>query len=384
MDGTLGRLEQVVGAGLFAAVLLDVFLTVLYARMGSSIIAGPLARLAWRVFRAVSAPFGRRRGVVLSFCGPAVLALLVTAWSLGLTLGAALVIHPALGSGIRSANGGESPTDFVAALDAAGNSLSVVGSGEFAPRTTAYRLLYLFNSLVGMSILSLTLTYLMQVYSALRERNVLGLKLHLATGETGDAAELLARIGPRGEFDTGLLSETAAELAAAKEGHHFYPVLFYFRFDTPIYSVSRVCLVALDAVTLIRTALADRYAAVRQSAAVEQVERAAMKLLESLDRNFLDVTMPDPPAEPDPETRHRWVRRYAAAVRRLREAGVETADEAAGAERYVALRARWDRYIRALAPAMAYRPREIDPAGVDPDPTGHRPAIPARAVPREV
>ena len=154
--------------------LFDVFLTVLYARMGSSIITGPLARLAWRVFRAVSAPFGRRRGVVLSSCGPAVLALLVAAWSLGLTLGAALVIHPALGSGIRPANGGEGPTDFVAALDAAGNSLSVVGSGELAPRTTAYRLLYLFNSLVGMSILSLTLTYLIQVYSALRERNATG------------------------------------------------------------------------------------------------------------------------------------------------------------------------------------------------------------------
>ena len=351
MDGTLGRLEQMLGAGLFAAVLLDVFLTVLYARMGSSIIAGPLARLAWRAFRAVSAPFGRRRGVVLSFCGPAVLALLVAAWSLGLTLGAALVIHPAL------------------------------GSGEFGPRTTPYRLLYWFNSLVGMSVLSLTLTYLMQVYSALRERNVLGLKLHLASGETGDAAELLARLGPRGEFDTGLLSETAAALAAAKEGHHFYPVLFYFRFDTPIYSVSRVCLVALDAVTLIRTALADRYAAVRQSASVEQVERAAMKLLESLDRTFLGVTMPDPPAEPDPETRHRWVRRYAAAVRRLREAGVETADEAAGAERYVALRARWDGYIRVLAPAMAYRPDEIDPLGAAPSPADHRPAIPARTVP---
>ena len=52
MNGTLGRLEQVFGAGLFAAVLLDVFLTVLYARMGTSIITGPLARVAWRAFRA--------------------------------------------------------------------------------------------------------------------------------------------------------------------------------------------------------------------------------------------------------------------------------------------------------------------------------------------
>jgi len=385
MDGILGKLEQVAGAALFAAVLLDVFLTVLYARMGTTLLTGPLARLTWRAARAASAPFGRHRGVILSFCGPVVLVLLVTAWSAGLTLGAALVIHPALGDGVRSSAGGPTPTDFVAAVYAAGNSLSVVGSGEFGPRTTPYRLLYWFNSVVGMSVLSLTLTYLMQVYSALRERNVLGLRLHLATGETGDAAELLARVGPRGEFDTGLLSEAAAGVAAAKEGHHFYPVLFYFRFDTPVYAVSRVCLVALDAVTLIRTALADRYATLRESAAVEQLERAAMKLLEALDRSFLGVTMPDPPAAPDAEARARWDGRYRSAVRRLREAGIETAaDEAAGAERYAALRARWDRYVAALAPAMAYDMAEIDPACADHEPAGRRLAIPARVVPQEV
>jgi hypothetical protein len=88
-------------------------------------------------------------------------------------------------------------------------------------------------------------------------------------------------------------------LAAAKEAHHFYPVLFYFRFDTPIYSVSRICLVALDTVSLIRTALADRYTTVRQSAAVEQMERAAMKLLESLDRNFLGSVVSGHPADPE-------------------------------------------------------------------------------------
>src|SRR3954465_14870333 len=221
MGDVFGGLEPVVGAALFAAVLLDVFLTVLYARMGTSLLAGPLAGLTWRVVRAASAPLGRPRSVALSFCGPAILVLLVTAWSAGLTLGAALVIHPALGDGVRSSTG-PTPTDFVAAVYAAGNSLSVVGSGEFGPRTTPYRLLYWFNSVVGMSVLSLTLTYLMQVYSALRERNVLGLKLHLATGETGDAAELLARAGPRGEFDTGPLSEAAGEVAGAKEAHHFY------------------------------------------------------------------------------------------------------------------------------------------------------------------
>lgn len=83
---------------------------------------------------------------------------------------------------------GPTASTAISCTGAARNSLSVVGAGEFAPRTTGYRLRYLSNSLVWMSILSLTLTYLMQVYSALRERNVLGLKLHLASGETGDAA----------------------------------------------------------------------------------------------------------------------------------------------------------------------------------------------------
>ena len=60
MHGMFGRLEQVVGAVAFAAVLVDVFLTVLYARMGASLFAGPLAKLTWRVVRTASAPFGRR------------------------------------------------------------------------------------------------------------------------------------------------------------------------------------------------------------------------------------------------------------------------------------------------------------------------------------
>ena len=78
MDGSLEWLEQLAGTGLFLAVLADVFLTVLYARMGASLLAGPLAKLAWRVMRTVSAPLGRRRGVALSFCGPAILVMLVT------------------------------------------------------------------------------------------------------------------------------------------------------------------------------------------------------------------------------------------------------------------------------------------------------------------
>src|SRR3954468_18333009 len=172
---------------------------------------------------------------------------------------------------------------------AGGTSMAIVGSSNFVPQTGWARILYLFNSLVGMSVVSLTLTYTMQVYAALQRRNALGLKLHLLTGETGDAAELVARLGPRGQFSAGYsdVAEVGSGMAEAKEAHHFYPVLFYFRFRQPFYSVSRSALVALDAVTLIRSALDDqRHGWLKESAAVEQLWRASLVLVTTLEETF--------------------------------------------------------------------------------------------------
>jgi hypothetical protein len=107
------------------------------------------------------------------------------------------------------------------------------GASNFSPQTSGFRLLYLVNSIIGTAVTSLTLTYLMQVYNALQRRNKLGLNLELSSAETGDDAELIAGLGPEGKFDAGYsdLSEMAGDVAGAKESHHFYPVLFYFRFN---------------------------------------------------------------------------------------------------------------------------------------------------------
>ena len=373
-------LEQAIGALLMTLVLLDVFFTVLYARVGTGILSSPLSKLVRRVFNLVSKPFGRYQGTVMSFCGPVILVLLVAMWDFGLTLGAALVIHPALGASVAKSSGA-TPTDFITALQAGGNSTSIVGSGDFSPQTSAFRLFYLFASLTGTAIVSLTLTYLMQVYSALRSRNSTALNFHLASGETGDAAELVAGLGAQGKFDSGHsnLSELAVKVTEAKEGHHFYPVLFYFRFSEPHYAVSRFTLVALDSVTLIKSALDDqKYEWLKESAAVAQLWRATMLLLTSLTDNFLPGETGE--KQPDEQTRERWHRRYRAALQRFRQAGIETiADETAGFEIYVLLRAEWDNLIASLAPLLAYEMEEIDPAGSRPESAATRQDFRARA-----
>src|SRR4051812_22105915 len=127
------------GAILMLIVLLDVFLTVLFARAGAGIFTPWVNIGAWSFFRSVAGLFGRRAGLVMSMCGPATLVLMVFIWAVLLTTAAALIIEPYLGSAITT-DIGPTPTGFVSALFTAGISMSIVGTSGFMPRTSTFRL----------------------------------------------------------------------------------------------------------------------------------------------------------------------------------------------------------------------------------------------------
>ena len=339
-------LEQAVGLALTLLFLADVFLTVLYARAGTGLLAQYWDRAIWTVLRIVARQSGSKGGVVQSFAGPMIVVLLIAFWAVGLTIGAALVIRPDLGTAIRPSSGG-TQHDFVTALLVAGNSLSIVGSGGgYSPQTTGTRLLFLANSLIGASVLSLVLSYLVQVYSALRERNALALTIDLMTGGTGEAAEMLARLMPEGDCSNAAsaLDSLVQPLAATKEAHHFYPLLFYFRFEEPLYSVSRFSFVLLDLTTLIESILDRRqYGALVNAAPVKSLREAAMLLLETLDRHL--------PAASNRSTdaARTWNDRndYIAASEILTRTGITARPD--GFDRYVAARGAWEPLVRRVA-----------------------------------
>jgi hypothetical protein len=347
-------LEQALGAALMLLFLGDVFLTVLYARAGTGLLAPRWDRAIWSWFRAVAKLSGRRRGAVLSLAGPFIVVSLVGLWALGLTVGAALLIRPELGTAIRPSSG-ETPTDFITALLVAGNSLSIVGGGDYAPHTTGTRLLFLMNSLIGASVLSLVLSYLVQVYSALRERNALALTVHLMTGGTGDAAEMLARLGPDGDFSaaSSALGNLVQPLAATKEAHHFYPLLFYFRFSEHRYSVARLSFILLDLTTLIDTALdRQKHAGLVRSAPVDALRRCARLMLQTFDGH--GPTGNDRGVSSDARS---YEASYAAALETLRQAGIEVRPDGAG---YVDQRSRWEPSLRRIGSALGTTLDEMD------------------------
>jgi hypothetical protein len=301
-----------------------------------------------------------RHSTLLSLCGPTILISVVALWTVALAIGSGLIIHPELGSGVQTSSG-TTPTDFISALEAGASSLSIVGASDYTAKTADMKVLYLFDSLVGVVVLSLTLTYIMQVYTALRGRNTLALNLHLLSRETDDAVELVAGLGPHGQFSGGYnhLTQLAMEVTAAKEAEHFYPALAYFRFVEPYYSASLVCVMALDTVAVIRTALGDDAGWLKESAAVEHLSRAALQFATNLEPQFglRDAEVPDVGAE----ERDRWRRRFKAAVARLEAADLPvTHDARGGADAYVEMRTLLTHRLRVLADAMGYEARDVD------------------------
>lgn len=353
--------EQLAGVAIVLIVLADIFLTVLYARAGTSALARTMNRVVWRSIMAVSGLFGRYRAIVLSFGGPIIVVLVIFTWAVALTIGAGLIMQPLLGSSVRPSGGSPGPHDFITAWFVGASSMSIVSASDYSPHTSATRVLFMFDALAGASALSLTISYLIQVYSALRERNALALTVDTMTDCTGDAARALARLGSDGKFQSGYseLANLASSLTALKEAHHVYPLLLYFRFPDPRYSVSRVCFVILDLVTLIGTALdQEQLGWLARSSAVARLRHGSKLLL-----HLLELGLPaDETSDRSGNEQLRRIREhYVACCRELEAAGLTT--NTAAIEKYVAERVKWEPRVLCVAPVLGYTTEDVIGAG---------------------
>src|SRR5438552_16873559 len=110
----IGLLVQILGLLMILAALLDVFLTVLYARIGTGVIMPYLAPGMWRMFRSVARVVPPFKQKILSFCAPVLLVTMIVMWVGMLIVGTALIVWPKLGISITAARG-DTPRDFATA-----------------------------------------------------------------------------------------------------------------------------------------------------------------------------------------------------------------------------------------------------------------------------
>jgi hypothetical protein len=287
----------------------------------------------------------------------------VAVWFLLLTSGFALIVWPALGVSIQASQG-PTPTDFATALYYSGYSFTTLGTGDVVPQTSGFRILMVLQAFLGFSVLTLTLTYLMSVYSALVRRNTLAQALHHLSSGTGDAAEVVARLGAGGSFEDArsLLSTTAERVLDLLESHHSYPVLHYFRLREPHYGMARIALLTMDTATLLRTALASQHDTIARSGAVQMLWGSGLALLRETGATFLPKRTEKQAREERSESGE--AARFEDALQRISTAGISTNTETTSAlETYMSLRSEWVGLTRAFAKSMGHQWDEIEPVG---------------------
>lgn len=348
---------QAAGGVIVLLALLDVFFTILFPASGHGPIRKPLAAVVWRGFWLIGAATkGQRRRNLLSYSGPVMFAVTSAAWFAFLVIGWAMIYKPALGSAITAASG---PTHagWTTAIYYSGFNLTTLGVGNVAANTGAYRLLTITEAAFGAAFFGMAITYFLSVYSELTSRNAFAQGLHYLTGQTGNAAELLARLadGPDLTPAREHLASKAEFLRQIYQTHRFYPVLRHFYYREPYYALPRILLIALDTVTLLHSALdREHYARLLRSPVLDDLYQSAM----SVARELSDSGR----SEEAPQAEDAWRRHYQAAVARLAQAElVVRQDREAGTRDYIARRARWEPSVRRVATLVLYEWETIEP-----------------------
>jgi hypothetical protein len=214
--------ELLLGLVLAGLTLRDVFDTVVVPG-GSQTTLHAARRLVFLLLPVWKRLRGRRRGVSTMFA-PFVLVAAFALWMALLTLGFGLMAHA------LRADFSPPPAGFGDSVYAAGTALVTVGEG-FSRPTGAARWVILAAGFCGLGVMTMAVTYLLEVQSSISRRDKGILKLNTSAGEPPSAVGLLEKfgaIGGGGELPH-VLRDGRDWCATVLQSHASHPSLIYFR-----------------------------------------------------------------------------------------------------------------------------------------------------------
>lgn len=356
-------LELVLGLGIVAVTLYDVFQAVVVPRWTSDRLrfSPYLVGGLWVPWRAIGCRFrsAARRENFLAAFAPLVLPVLLAVWASALILGFGFALH-ALRAGVK-------PTlaDLGTSWYFAGVCLFTLGFGEMAPVSPLARIVSVAASASGMALVTLIVSLLFNIHGAFQRREVLVLILESRAGAPPSGVTLLESFGWLKMRDDLPALFTAWEkwTADVLESHRAFPILPYFRSSQGRESWMAALEAVLDAATLLQTT-------------VEAGPQGAAHLMRQLGiRAVMDLTMRRGLEIPDDVELSREQfevarRRLALAGYPLRETEVSWRDFAASRRQYAGSLTALARYFGA-PPAdwlAGSQPNEKQPTpSVEPD-----------------
>jgi uncharacterized membrane protein YccC len=226
------------GVAILALTLLDVFLTALnYDEAG--FLAGRLASWQWRVVRRITRrlPRGRRPFVLRQVTGLQVM-ITVAAWILGTIAGYGFIYLGQMKGDSFKYSGG-SPDLFSAMYFSAGQLSTVGGTALLTPNTHPLAALSLMESVTGVVLVSLTLTFVLGVYDVVSSLRSLSAQFYNAGAGVRDPLETLVPYFPDGQ-ERGLdshLDSLSDSFSAYTDGVRLHHAAYYFQSGRDTFSL---------------------------------------------------------------------------------------------------------------------------------------------------
>lgn len=228
------------GVGLLVIVFVDATMTTMTAGNGAGPVTVRLGRLLWRALRAASGDTPSR---LLSHAGAFVLLVTFGTWVLLLWAGWSLIFIGA-GEAIVGASSG-APASTPATIYYAGFVVFTLGVGDFVPATGTWQVATAVASLLGLFLVTLSITYFLSVVSAAVTRRQFAQSVSVL-GATG--VDIVLAHTVNGELSSQFSSQTqqlTSQLLKMTQQHLAYPVLHLFHASSSTASAP-VAVAALD------------------------------------------------------------------------------------------------------------------------------------------
>jgi Ion channel len=352
------------GVSLLMLVAYDVYATILHARGRSGPIGETLNRWLWRAARFIAFRFSRpRRHKLLNVVGPLLLPSLIVLYILMLLTGFALIYYPRMPAQFVVQTSVANSPGWAESLYFSGITLTTLGYGDIAPHSAMMRTTSLFEAACGLALISLAITYLIAVYSALEHKRAVALSFYHQAEEGANVAGLIAHHFVRGKF-YGLqtvLRQAARDIQALLESHVEHPVIHYFHPLEVYKSLPRVMFLALETCAVIRSCLdREEYQELCDHPEVRTLEASAFHVLSALVA-ALELERRARKRQESPfEEGRRWKLRFQQTMERLRETGIKTQPDVDDAwAHYYRRREEWEAQLHRFSLHLGYDWDEI-------------------------
>lgn len=363
MNSITDILLTIAGATILLLVFYDIHATILRATKQP----GPFSTflnsgLWWLATRSTQSFDRRRRHRILSMVGPLLMPLLIIFFILMLLTGFALIYLPRLETGFKIADANQTSQIFQA-FYFSGVTFLTIGYGDIVPTSSVTRIISVIEAVTGLAIISLSITYLLTVYSALERKRAVALKFYHQARQGADISGFISSHFARGRFHslTESLREATRDLQELLESHLEHPVIHFFHPPEVYKGFPRAIFVVLETVAILNAHLDEKeYVEAGDHPDVLIAGDNARYVLAELVTSLNLQNRVTDSFEPETETIERRRKSFNRAIKHFQKTEIKTrADIEQAFLEYSEDRANWERQLFHFAEFLGYDWNEV-------------------------